>query len=163
MKIKRILDHFEEYILLPSLTFSVGLIFVQVVMRYVFQHSLSWSEELARYIFVWQLWLGVSYAAKNQSHIRITIIENFLNEAQRKILETIVIVIWFGFGCFVIVQGYKIAMQIGAYGQTSSALGLPMVYAYMSVPVGASLMNIRLIQNLVGLYCKPNKPKALEV
>jgi TRAP-type C4-dicarboxylate transport system permease small subunit len=139
--------------------FSVALIFVQVVMRYVFLHSLSWSEELARYIFVWQLWLGVSYAAKNQSHIRIRIIENALNEGQKKILETVAIVIWFAFGCFVIVQGYKIAVQIGAYKQTSSALGLPMVYAYMAVPVGATLMNIRLIQNLVLLY----RPKAEEV
>jgi TRAP-type C4-dicarboxylate transport system permease small subunit len=163
MKIKKILNSFEEYLLLPSLMFSVGLIFVQVVMRYVFHNSLSWSEELARYIFVWQLWLGVSYAAKNQSHIRITVIEKFLSAQLRKVLETLVIVIWFGFGCFVIVQGYKIAMQIGAYGQTSSALGLPMVYAYMSVPVGAALMNVRLIQNLVLLFYEPNKPKVREV
>ncbi|MDR1245902.1 MAG: TRAP transporter small permease [Clostridiales Family XIII bacterium] len=162
MKIKKFLDNFEEYILLPSLAFSLALIFFQVVMRYVFMNSLSWSEELARYIFIWQLWLGVSYAAKKQCHIRIRILEGALNEKQKKILETIVIVIWFGFGCFIAVQGYLIAARIGAYGQTSSALGLPMVYAYMAVPVGAVLMNIRLIQNLVILY-RPNKAELQEV
>ncbi|MDR1573659.1 MAG: TRAP transporter small permease [Clostridiales Family XIII bacterium] len=162
MKVKKFIDNFEEYILLPSLVFTLALIFLQVVMRYVFHNSLSWSEELARYFFIWQLWIGVSYAAKKQCHIRIKLIENALNEMQKKILETVVIVIWFGFGCFVIVQGYAIAMQIGAYGQTSSALGLPMVYAYMAVPVGATMMNARLIQNLVLLY-RPSRAETREV
>jgi TRAP-type C4-dicarboxylate transport system permease small subunit len=150
--VKKILNNIEEYILVPSFMFSVVLISTQIVMRYVFRQSLSWSEELARYVFIWQLWLGVSYAAKNHSHIRIKIIENALNNRQLMILETVVTVIWFAFGCFVIVQGYSVAMRIGAYHQTSSALGLPMVYAYMAVPVGATLMNIRLVQNLIIMY-----------
>jgi TRAP-type C4-dicarboxylate transport system permease small subunit len=151
-KLKKLIDHLEEYILLPSLAFSVALIFFQVIMRYAFKNSLSWSEELARYIFVWQLWLGVSYATKNSTHIRIILLRNALKEKGRKVLETIALVIWFAFGCFIIVQGWKIAMQIGDFGQKSPALGLPMVYAYLSVPVGAFLMNLRLIQNFVKIY-----------
>ena len=62
---------FEELILVPSLVFTVILVFSQVVMRYVFQSSLYWSEELARYLFVWQTWLGASLAVREASHIRI--------------------------------------------------------------------------------------------
>jgi hypothetical protein len=45
--VRKIWNHFEEYLLVGSLAFSVALVFLQVVMRYVFQQSLSWSEELA--------------------------------------------------------------------------------------------------------------------
>ena len=50
--LKKCWDHFEETILVYSYLLVVPLLFVQVVSRYVFNHSLSWSEELARYIFI---------------------------------------------------------------------------------------------------------------
>jgi TRAP-type C4-dicarboxylate transport system permease small subunit len=98
----------------------------------------------------------VSYATKNHSHIRIKIIENVLNERQRKALETFALTVWFGFGVFVIYQGWKLALVILASGQKSPALGLPMFYAYASIPVGATLMNLRVIQCLYRLYRDPD-------
>ena len=62
--LKKWFDNAEEYLLVGSLAFNVVLVFFQVVMRYVFQNSLSWSEELARYIFLWQTWVGASYAVE---------------------------------------------------------------------------------------------------
>ena len=50
----------EEYFLVYSLILMVALVFIQVIMRYIFNNSLSWSEELVRYIFIWQIWLGAS-------------------------------------------------------------------------------------------------------
>jgi TRAP-type C4-dicarboxylate transport system permease small subunit len=141
--------------------FTVALVFVQIIMRYLFSNALSWSEELARYIFIWQLWLGVSYATKNHSHIRIKIIENVLNERQRKILEAIALVVWFGFGVFVIYQGWKIALLILASKQRSPALGLPMFYAYVSVPIGATLMNLRIAECLYKLFKGPEREEMM--
>ena len=57
--LKKLWDNLEEYILVYSMMFSVALVFVQVIMRYVFSNSLSWSEELARYLFLWQIWQPV--------------------------------------------------------------------------------------------------------
>ena len=74
MKVLRFLDdHLEEYLLIGSFFITVTVIFIQVVARYVFNNSLTWSEEFARYIFVWQIWLGASYAAKINKHINITV------------------------------------------------------------------------------------------
>ena len=55
-------EKLEEYFLVISMIAMVVIIFLQVVMRYVFNNSLTWSEEIARYIFLWQIWIGVSYA-----------------------------------------------------------------------------------------------------
>ncbi|MDR1778261.1 MAG: TRAP transporter small permease [Clostridiales Family XIII bacterium] len=154
--LKKFVHHFEEIILLPSFVFSVLLVFSQVIMRYIFHNSLSWSEELARYIFVWQLWIGISYAARNQSHIRIKLIENLIKgPLGRKILESLVIVIWFSFFIFVIYKGWQTAVMIRGYHQVSPAMGLPMFYCYLAIPVGATLTELRLIQNFVNLWRKP--------
>lgn len=143
----KIWDHLEEIFLIPTLMFSVGLVFVQVIMRYVFHNSLSWSEELARYLYVWQTWIGVSYAARNGSHLRITMLKDRLPAKGQKVLELFVTVVWIGFAIFVIIQGMSAVNTITSFGQRSSALRIPMQFCYYSIPVGMVLMSIRLLQH----------------
>jgi TRAP-type C4-dicarboxylate transport system permease small subunit len=147
--LKKIWDHLEEIFLIPSLILSVGLIFTQIVMRYVFGNSLSWSEELARYLFIWQIWIGISYAARNRSHLRILLVKQRMGKKAQDVLEIVVTVIWAGFALFVAVQGFSLVMQIGRFGQKSSALQMSMVYPHLAVPVGCALMVVRLIENTV--------------
>ncbi|MDR3230396.1 MAG: TRAP transporter small permease [Synergistaceae bacterium] len=147
--LKEIWDHLEEIFLIPSLIFSVGLIFMQIIMRYVFGSSLSWSEELARYLFIWEIWIGISYAARNRSHLRILLVKQRLGKRAQDVLEIAVTVVWAGFALFIAVQGFSLVMTIGRFGQKSSALQLPMVYPHLAVPVGCALMAVRLIENTV--------------
>ena len=145
----KIWDHLEEYVLVYSLMVSVALVFVQVVMRRVFNNSLSWSEELARYLYVWQTWLGVSYAARNGTHLRITMLKDRLPAKVQQILEIFVVLVWMGFGIFVIYQGMGVVNTIASFGQKSSALKIPMQFCYMSIPVGMFLMCIRIVERTV--------------
>ena len=64
-------DNIELYICVFLMSFMTLLVFVQVVMRYVFNNSLSWSEELARYTFIWLIYIGISYGCKLRKHIKI--------------------------------------------------------------------------------------------
>lgn len=150
--LKYVWDHLEEFFLLPSLVFSVALIFLQVVMRYVFGNSLSWSEELARYLFVWQIWIGVSYAARNRTHLRITVVKDALSPKVQRALELAVTVVWIGFGLFVAFKGCQLVLRVAKFNQLSSALQIPMMYVHMAVPVGCGLMVARLLENTVRDY-----------
>lgn len=147
--IYKIWDHFEECILIYSLMVSVALVFLQVVMRRVFNNSLFWSEELARYLYVWQTWLGVSYAARNGTHLRITMLKDRLPAGVQKILELFVTLVWLGFGIFVIYQGMGVVGTIAGFGQKSSALKIPMQFCYASIPVGMFLMCIRIVERTI--------------
>ena len=63
MKFLRFLnDHLEEYLLVFLMVVEVVVVFAQVVTRYVFHSPLAWSEELARYMFIWLVWIGAAYA-----------------------------------------------------------------------------------------------------
>lgn len=148
-KVIRAYDHLEEALLFVILTAMVAIIFIQVVMRYVFSNALSWSEELARYLYVWSTWVGVSYSARRGTHLRITMFRDSLSPKGRRGLEIIVTIIWILFGIFVLCLGIEAVSTIAAFGQLSSAMRIPMQFCYLSIPVGMGLMILRLLGSLI--------------
>lgn len=88
-KILNILNTAEEIVLIVMFAAMVGIIFFQVIMRYVFNNSLSWSEELGKFLFVWLSWLGISIGHRRKEHIRITLLVEKLPYKIKKILEAI--------------------------------------------------------------------------
>ena len=54
--LKKIDEHLEDILLVTLLSLMSLIIFVQVIMRYLMRNSLSWSEELARYLFIWSIY-----------------------------------------------------------------------------------------------------------
>lgn len=147
MKLLKLLDEkLEEYIMVVMVVVMTTLIMVQVIMRYVFNNSLAWTEEMARYLFLWSIWLGASYGVKTKGHVRLTVLTSRLSEKAQNIIGVIVYFIWLLFVIFLVVKGYELVGKLIVSGQTSTALHLPMWIAYASVPVGCTLMTIRMIQ-----------------
>lgn len=64
----------------------VVIMALQVFMRYVLNASLSWPEELSRYLFIWFSFIGFSYVTKNDLHLKIDII-NFTNEKAKRFVS----------------------------------------------------------------------------
>lgn len=149
--LKKCWDHFEETILIYSYLLVVPLLFAQVIFRYVFNHSLAWSEELARYIFIWQIWLGSSYCVKMNRHIRIDIFTNRLPANTRKIYEIVITIISIAFCVFLIYKGGTVMMMIARLKQTSPAMQIPMQVIYACVPISCALMVLRYIEHIVQL------------
>lgn len=155
MKILKLLDDkFEEYFLAFTLSLSVLIIFAQVIMRYVLGSSLSWSEELARYLFLWEIWLGASFAVKHNKHLRADVLQTVLPKKFKYPIEVLYTVIWLAFCIFLAYKSTVLVSTISRVGQLSAAMRLPMKYAYASVPAGCILMSIRLIQKIYLDYKK---------
>ncbi|MDR1978392.1 MAG: TRAP transporter small permease [Synergistaceae bacterium] len=148
MTFRNFLDKLEEWFLVWSLAASVLLVFAQIIMRYVFRNSLSWSEELTRYLFLWMSWVGASYAVRHGSHFRVGMLADLLKGRARDAYEVLVLSVWLGFSVFLTYQGGKICLFQWQRGQISSAMEIPMALAYASVPAGCALMTLRL---LIGL------------
>jgi TRAP-type C4-dicarboxylate transport system permease small subunit len=157
---KKLYDHLEENLLFAALMFSVFLIFFQVVMRYVFGRSLSWSEELARYLFIWYTWIGTSLAVRKRRHIRIEILADFLKGRAKLRLEMLVLLVWALFSVFLAYKGIEIGRFLLTSNQTSPALEIPMVFAYAAVPVGCVLMFLRLLGEMKETLMRLSKGEA---
>ena len=89
MKLIKKMNYAEEIILVTMFALMVVVIFVQVIMRYVFHSSLTWSEELGKFLFVWISWLGISIGEKRGEHIKITMLTDKLNVKWQHIFNLI--------------------------------------------------------------------------
>ena len=127
----------------------VLLIFGNVFMRYVMNSSLSWGEELTLWLFVWFVWLGVSYAFHTGDHVRITVLRDVLSEKGRLYADVVISLLVLGFLVVLTVECVKLIMMPFVASQTSVVLGLPIPILYASAPVGAALSSIRVVQHLI--------------
>lgn len=127
------------YWICSLLMFSMAfLIFVQVVARYVFQDSLTWSEEIGRYIFVWMSFLGMAVAIKAKAHVALDILLKNVNYKMKKIITCINAIL---VSCFAIGIIYSGCLLVDLGGrQRSAALELPMDMIYMIIPISGVLM-----------------------
>jgi len=146
--LKKIWNNLEEYMVITLLILMVILTFSQVVMRYIFQNSLAWSEELARYLFVWLVWIGASYAAKESKHLKIEAFINLLSEKAKRKLRFLALIIFFAFSVYFAWQGSILIIKLFIARGVSPAMRIPMYYAYASIPVGSGLMAVRLFERV---------------
>ncbi len=145
---KKILKNFEEYLLVSSLAVLVFLVFLQVVMRYFFRESLTWSEEIARFVFLWMVWLGAGLATKYDAHLKIGIFIDKMGPTLRKKVDFVATLIWISFSAFLFWKGGELTLVLIHRHQLSPVLEIPMALAYAAVPMGAGIMLLRLLRQL---------------
>jgi TRAP-type C4-dicarboxylate transport system permease small subunit len=150
MRALKFLDaHFEEILVITFLATMTALVGVQVIMRYVMQSSLSWSEEMARYVFIWLVNIGISYGVKTKRHISVDVLNYFLSKKKSAYLSILADILFLVFSIIVVYNGYNLTLRIMATGQASPALEMPMYVVYGSLPASFCLVCVRLIQSIV--------------
>ena len=116
----------------------VILSIVQVVCRYVLEISLSFTEELARFIFIWVTFLGTAMAMKKGQHVKMELLLGAVPPFIRNFFEFVGRVI--SMCIYLVMIGGGIAVMWKTMDQTSAALNLPMSFVYLAVPVCGVLM-----------------------
>ena len=141
--------NFERYVVAFLLAAIVLLISANVVMRYILNASLSWGEELTLWLFVWFVWVSVSYAFQQGSHVRITFLRDVVGPRSRRAFEIVVDLAVIAFLAVLAAQCIQLMLQPFVLSQTSVVLGLPIPVLYASAPVGAALSILRVTQHLL--------------
>lgn len=142
-------EHFEESFLVALMAVMTLLIGVQIFMRYVLGASLSWSEELARYFFIWMTYVGIAYAVRRDAHIRVTMFTGIFSMRGQVYLRALTHIIFAGFAAYVMYQGWFLVEKTFRFGQSSASLGLPMGIVYLAPFTGFLLVVVRLAQAVV--------------
>ncbi|KUO50127.1 MAG: hypothetical protein APF76_06580 [Desulfitibacter sp. BRH_c19] len=155
-KIASFIDNFEENLIVILLPLMVLLVFIATFFRYTGFMTISWAEELARYMMIWIIYLGIGTGAKKNSHFAVEVFYKLMPEKVHKyfkILRTIVIIVFCSTVVSLAINLIKAQM---AMGQSSPSLGIPIWIAYAAIPIGCSLMALRSIQYIV-IQWKENK------
>jgi TRAP-type C4-dicarboxylate transport system permease small subunit len=133
----------EAAVLITLVAVMTVVVFLQVVYRYFLTQPLYWSEELARYLFVWLSILGATLGLQKRGHFGLDIFYQMLPNKGRRFLQRLIHLLM---GCVILViliQGIKLVQM--TIPQESPAMGISMGWAYACLPVGAGLMAIHLL------------------
>ena len=121
-------------------------IFAQVITRYGFSYTPEWSEELARYLFVYVVFLGSALIMGESGHLAVEFLPNhYKGTLFGKFLKLLSLVCGYLFVGILLTQGSKM-VQVMSF-QTSPGLEIPMSYIYAVIPVSATLMLLYLLRD----------------
>jgi tripartite ATP-independent transporter DctM subunit len=125
-----------------------GLVTLQVFARYVLNNTPAWSEELARYLFLWASFLGACVALHRHAHLGVDSFVARLPGGTRRILRSIVTVL---VGAFAVVLGYYGAALLPAMAtQRSPTLGISIALVFAVVPLTATIIIVAQARALAG-------------
>ena len=116
----------------------VVVITAQIIWRYVFNNSLSWSEELSRFLFAWLIFVGAALAVRENTHIKVDLFYNMYGTSTKRVIDLVL------YALIIFVQGYffvfSVEFIIKTHGTYSTAMQLPMnMVVYPSLAVGCLL------------------------
>lgn len=128
-----------------------GVVIISVFFRYVLNSSLVWSEEAARYLDAWLIFLGLAVAHSTGSHVRIGLLFEKVPAHIRGYLEALSEAVLLGLLLTLAYFGLQLVLSNFERGQTTPAMQISIAWIYLSVPVGLILMSLQCVERLLAL------------
>ena len=132
---------------LVALTLVIVFAFLQVVARYALPQAPTWTEEGARYAFIWMSMMGASAAARHCSNASVDLLDTLFRGKGKDI--HFVILQFFILAAVIIIIPYGVEMVGQMMMRSSSALGIPMGYMYLSIPIGCVGIAVQSAYNIL--------------
>lgn len=129
---------------------SVAMIAVtlaQVIFRYVIAAPLPWSEEMARYCFVWIVFLGGALGLSRGIHLGVDLFVGMLPEPMQRGLAALTCALIAAFAATVIHASLPV-IEINQF-QTSPALGVQMSWIYIAIPISMALIFLICAERII--------------
>lgn len=138
----KVLNKVLEVVLVFLMVALVFDVFWQVFARYVLVHPSSFTDELARYLFIWVGYLGAAYGTGKKIHLAVDLLAKKLAgskwaNVQREAISFFIII--FATLVFLIGGGRLVYLTI-ILDQRSSALGVPLGLVYAVIPISGLII-----------------------
>ena len=134
----------EKVILAASIAAMVVLMLYQVILRYVFSASNSWSEEVTRYLFIFNVMMASAIAVRRNSHLQIDILINCFSPRLKRIFTIGATLA--GIVFLVLLFQYSLQLCAQAASNISPGVGISMSVPYAAMPIGIVLMILTSIE-----------------
>ncbi len=127
----------------------------QVFFRFILDSPLVWSEELARFLMLWMVFLGASVVSYRQAHLGVDFLFDYLPPKINIFLKAISTTVTLVFLIVLVITSMEL-LRVAGYA-TSPALNIPLSYWRVSVVAGSSLMILALVVNVIAEFIKRRK------
>ncbi len=149
-KVKQLLDLFwkvVEELLLVIFVIMLLLAILQVFFRYVVSIPVPWTEEAARWLYIWQIFLGSALAMREGIHLKITFLQEKLSPKPAFVVEFALHLL-----SFLLIAGIfvgSIRMMGSVTAVRAGSFNIPQFYLYLTVPISFALMFLITLRDLV--------------
>ena len=142
-----VLVRIPELILAALVAVLVVFLTIAVVVRYVFDIGIAWSDELARILFVWVVFVGFAVAIRHRGNIGVELLLDRLPQAQRRVLILLQDILVLAFSLFFTWQAV-VTVKFSLM-QRLPVLQITIAWLYTAVLAAGVLMIIYSVANLV--------------
>jgi TRAP-type C4-dicarboxylate transport system permease small subunit len=136
--LRRVLEGTVRWTVIVLMGIMTILVSVQIVSRYVFNFPLGWTEEMARFAFVWVSFLGASALMQVREHINVTVFVDAFPPRLRALCAFLANCCGLVCTYFFLIGG--IALTSNEWRQLAPATEVPMGWVYLVIPAAAALM-----------------------
>ena len=145
-KLSDIVNFLVEHVVAILMGLMTVVVFLQVIFRLI-SGSLPWSEELARYMMIFMVYLGASVGVKKKNHIAIEFVANRLAGKGRTVVDIISDLLMLV--AFAVIIHFGLNVVRVTMMQKSPVLRVRMGYMYFSIVLGGILMCLQTVVNLI--------------
>ena len=135
-----------------GLSLGVILAFINVILRYVFDMSLTWAGELTNYFFIWSALFGAAYGFRQGAHISITLLIGQFSPAITKYFLIFANFISFVYLGLLSYFGYELVLMLVDFEEMSVDLNIPMWIPHLVLPISFALAAYRVAEKLIQVY-----------
>ena len=159
-KISGVLTTIMKYAMIVMFIWMVVSLGIQVVARYVFKASFVWSLESARYVMIWMIFIGATEVIFNSDHIKVTIVEDILKGAGKRIVLLVQDVVCLIFS--LLLAYYSFPQVVLASKAVSANMDINMGIVFAIFPVVTILMALGYVFRIILLFAGPEQKASLE-
>lgn len=138
-----------RWILAALMLVMTVLIGWQVIARFIVGESLTFSEEVSRFVMVWLVIVGAAYAAKNGRLMKVDLVEHMLSGRAKTTVIMIAGMLSIVFYLVLVVFGFFIVNAVSY--QLTPATEVSMSIPMAALPVGGLLLIINTIHQMFGV------------
>lgn len=139
-------EYLEEFIMVVLLIAMSVIMGIQIFCRYILGASLSWSEEITRYLFIWSTFFSVSLCTKKCISIKIDQFIRAFKPRGKALFKVLNLTVEFVFFVYLIPYAYRYLRTTIESGQVSPACGIPMYFVQSAPLVCFTLCAIRILE-----------------
>ena len=139
-----LIEKVERFFLAISMGVMIVDMTYQVILRYVFSNSNAWSEELARYLFIFEVMVAAAIAIRKNSHLQIDVLINCFKPRTKTVFTLVSTLVGMVFLVCLLVYSIKLVQTGGT--NISVGLNIPMSIPYATIPLGVVLMLLTSVE-----------------
>jgi TRAP-type C4-dicarboxylate transport system permease small subunit len=139
-------SYFEEIVASAFLVIMSVATFANVIARYVFATPIPWAEELARYSFIWLVFIGAAVCTKRGRHVAVDAAVKLLPAFGRQFCDLLVKV---GITLLTAILVYYGVVLMLSATQPTSTLNIPTYLVYLAVPLSGLSILLRTLADIV--------------